>query len=146
MFYKIKCILGKYLTKEIIMYIIFGAVTTISNIVIYSTLLFINVEYKLANFIAIVISIIIAYVLNKKFVFCSKCNTLKELFKEIYLFMSARGITFLIDYFGLIFMVEVLHAPNIISKCFITVLVIILNYIFSKLFVFYKKEGDESFT
>lgn len=142
MFCKIKSILEKYLTKEIIMYIIFGAVTTISNILIYSTLLLINVEYKLANFIAIIISIMIAYVMNKKFVFCSKCSNLKELFKEMYLFIYARGVTFLIDYFGLIFMIEVIKSPNIISKCFITVLVIVLNYIFSKLFVFKKKEGE----
>lgn len=143
MFYKLKSVLEKYLNKEIIMYVIFGVVTTISNISIYSTLLVINVEYKSANFIAIIISIIIAYVLNKKFVFCSKCSDLKELLKEIYLFMSARAITFLIDYFGLIFMIEILNTPNIISKYFITILVIILNYILSKKLVFKKKEGEK---
>lgn len=150
---KITNILEKYLTKEIIMYIIFGVVTTLANIVIYWSLLHFNMEYKLANFIAIIISIVIAYVLNKKYVFCSKCETIKALLKEIYLFMSARGITFLIDYFGLIFMIEVLEAPNLLSKIFITVLVIVLNYILSKLLVFNrvskksdKKRGDENAT
>lgn len=146
MFYNIKMILKKYLTKEIIMYIIFGIVTTLTNIIIYSTLLSTNVEYKLANFIANILSIIIAYILNKKFVFCSKCDNWKELVKEIYLFMSARFVTFLIDYFGLIIMIEVLDAPNMISKCFITVLVIVLNYILSKILVFKKKGGEEDVT
>lgn len=141
----------KILNKELIIYIICGGVTTLSNIVIYSALISIDVEYKISNLIAISISIIIAYILNKNLVFMTKCQDLKELFKEIYLFIYARGFTFLIDYFGLIFMVDILNAPNMISKVFLTVLVIVLNYILGKKFVFKKnntnqERGDDNAT
>lgn len=136
----------KFLNKELIIYIICGGVTTFSNIIIYWCLTSIQVEYKIANIIANIISIIIAYILNKKLVFCTKCENINALFKEVYMFASTRGLTFLIDYFGLIFMIEIFNFHNLISKIFMTVLVIILNYIIGKKFVFNQNGGEENVT
>lgn len=132
-----------FLTKEIILYIIVGVVTTLVNIGLYSTLLFFNVEYKLANIISVVISIIVAYILNKIFVFKTKSNNISELFKEIYRFMYARGVTLLLDYFGLIIMVEVFNFNNLLSKIGLTFIVIVLNYILGKKLVFKKTKNKE---
>lgn len=132
----------KFLTKEIILYIIVGVVTTLVNIGLYSTLLFFNVEYKLANIISVVISIIVAYILNKIFVFKTKSNNINELFKEIYRFIYARGLTLLLDYFGLIIMVEVFNFNNLFSKIALTFIVIVLNYILGKKLVFKTKNKE----
>lgn len=127
----------KLLSNEGFLYIIFGGMTTVLNIVLFWGLgLFL--DYKTANFFAIVLSILFAYIVNKIFVFKSKTTSTGSLFKEMLSFFGMRGVTFALDWFGLVFAVETLHWNSSVAKIIIQVLVIILNYILSKLFVFKK--------
>lgn len=135
---KIKELFIKY--KEVILYIFFGGVTTVVNIVTYwlcTRLLSISVLPS--NIIANVLAILIAYITNKIWVFESETRTFKEFLREISAFFLARGITLLMD-LGIVEVgVELLHFPDMLIKIFSTVLVIILNYVFSKLFIFNRK-------
>lgn len=126
----------KFLNRETILYTFFGVMTSALNVVLFKLLLMAKMEYKVANIITLVIVKVTAYICNKNFVFRSHCKNFIELLKEVFRFIIARGATMLIDYFGLIFMVEVLNRSKVPSKIFITVFVIIINYIIGKKHVF----------
>jgi len=123
--------------KQLFIYGVFGVITTILNVIIYQSLLSIfMLKYWISNLFAILISKIFAYVTNKKFVFHSKCNNLKELIGEIKRFIVLRGTTGLIDYFGLILAVDVFSFDRVYSKYVLQIIVITLNYFLGKKIVF----------
>lgn len=124
---------------EIIRYGIAGVTTTLINIGLYHGLVLLGMDYREANLIAIVCSKAYGYIVNKLFVFKSHCSTRKELLQEIGKFIGARGITGIVDYAGLIFLVEVCSFDKVVSKYAITVIVIILNYVFGKFMIFKRK-------
>ena len=94
-------------------------------------------EKGLSTFlIALLTAKIFAFFANKTFVFHSKSNDLKDFMKEVYRYILARGGTGLLDYFGLIFAVEVLNLSEVWSKYGLQILVIILNYVLGKKAVF----------
>lgn len=126
----------KLLNREILLYGIFGVLTSIENILLFRILLMCDLEYQLANFFTLIVVKLTAYICNKNFVFCSKTGSWAGLIAEFARFVVARGATMLIDYFGLILMVELLALNVFYSKCFITVLVIVINYFVGKKHVF----------
>lgn len=118
------------------LYAFFGIMTSIMNVVLFKVLLSTGMVYTVANLITLICVKITAYICNKNFVFRSKCPDFIALIREIFRFIVARGATMLIDYFGLIFMVEFLDLPKVLSKTALTVFVIILNYLIGKKHVF----------
>lgn len=127
--------------KELVLYGIFGVGTTIANILTYQFLL-LFLDYKFSNLIAIIFTKLLAYIVNKKFVFCSHCANIRELISEIVRFIITRGFTGLIDFFGLILFVEVFKYNQVYSKYFLQIVVIALNYIFGKKTVFINKKEE----
>lgn len=130
---------GKF--REFIVYVIVGLSTTLVNILIYRGLLAVQVDYKIANLFALILCKVYGYVANKIIVFRSHCSSFRELMLEMLRFVFARGFTGLVDYFGLIFAVEILHFDKIISKYVLQAIVILLNYILGKFMVFRKKQN-----
>ena len=142
---KIQELLVKY--KEMIMYLIFGVGTTVVNWITYTIVAkTICSNLTIANCIAWVVAVAFAYVTNKIWVFESKSWAPSVLCKEIGLFLGARifsgifeiGLFPVLMFLGLnqaIFGVE-----GMVAKVLISVLVIILNYVFSKLLVFKEKK------
>lgn len=128
--------LSKVINKETILYTVFGILTSVLNVLLFQILLFLNFEYKVSNLISLVVVKITAYICNKNFVFKSKCSNLVSLYKEIFRFIIARGSIMLIDFFGLIIMVDFINFSKLPSKIFITILVVVLNYIIGKKHVF----------
>ena len=63
--------------------------------------------------------------------------------KEMVSFAVARGLTFLLDFAGVMFLVELVGAGKFISKCIMAVIVIIVNYILSKKYVFRRNKKQE---
>ncbi|TKJ83046.1 teichoic acid glycosylation protein [Paenibacillus sp. CFBP13512] len=119
--------------KEIISYLIFGVLTTSINILVYFFLVNIaNLDFKLATSIAWLISVLFAFFTNKKYVF----NSQKKVVKELILFFGARLFSYVIDLGGMIVLIDVFNINDNIAKVLVNVLVIILNYFISKLFVF----------
>lgn len=129
--------------KEIINYLIFGVLTTAVNFIVYilMTKLF-NVNEVLSNAIAWIISVIFAYITNKIYVFESKTRGLKEIIKEFISFVTCRLFSGILDIGSFYLVVTILGWNDIISKVIISVLVVILNYVFSKIFIFKKKNNE----
>lgn len=125
--------------EEIINYLIVGGLTTLVNFVIYfiGTKL-IGINYIISSVLAWIGAIIFAYVANKIFVFKKKNNTSKELYYEIYQFLKYRIASLGIDIGLMYMMVDIFKINDMISKIIVQVVIIIVNYVFSKLFVFKK--------
>ena len=136
---KLKELYTKY--KEIINYLIFGVLTTLVNIVVYAILAkVLKINYMVSNITAIGTSILFAYITNKLYVFESKNNNIKDILKEIVSFFACRGVTALMD-MGLMFLtVSIMHLNDMLMKIIVNIIVILLNYIFSKLIVFKKNK------
>lgn len=122
--------------EEIINYLIVGGMTTLVSIVIYAicTKGF-HINYMISNVISWIISVLFAYVTNRIFVFKSKSENITL---EIYQFFKYRVFSFLIEILLMYIFVELINIDDMISKVIVQVIVIVLNYVFSKLFVFKK--------
>ena len=132
--------------KEIINYLIVGVLTTIISLAVYylCTITFLNpknaFQLQLANVISWIVSVTFAYFTNRKYVFESKNP---HIFKEDSAFFLARVGTLLMD-MGIMFLcVTLIGMNNKIAKLISQVVVIISNYIFSKLFVFKKGQNEK---
>ena len=124
--------------KEIILYGICGGFTTFLNIGLFYILnQFIN--YKLSNLITLILVKLLSYVLNKTIVFRVKQSSKKELGKEFIRYGISRTLTFGIDYFGLILLVDYYFISKTIGKIIMTTIVVIINYLLGKKYVFTKK-------
>lgn len=132
-----------YKYKDVILYLIFGVATTVVNIVSYAVLARLLGEKYLVlnNTISWILSVLFAYITNKIWVFNSVTDSFKALAIEFTSFVSCRFITFLLDTVILYLGVKVLFLNDIAVKIFSNVLVIIINYIASKLVIF--RDGNK---
>ncbi len=137
--------------KEIIMYLIMGVATTVVSWISFAILTKIIlidsevIRVTIANVLSWIISVLFAYVTNKIWVFNSRSWEFKFVIKELIKFVSARLLTGFLEWFGVPFLVTIgldykpLGIDGGLSKIVISVLVIILNYVFSKLIIFKNK-------
>ena len=138
-------LLNKLLNKETIIYVIFGILTTIVDFVAFGILYYtFNIGEIISNTTAWVLAVAFAFITNKLFVFESKSFQSKKLIKEIISFVSSRVITLLLTNLFLL-CARFLGTNMMFAKALISVVVIILNYVFSKLFVF-KENTNQSIT
>ncbi len=127
--------------KEGMRYLIFGALTTLVNIVAYSILYYtLHINNAISNVLAWIIGATFAYITNKLYVFDSKVNTKKELLKEIVYFYGCRLLTLAVDEGIMIFTVDKLGWNALLMKIIANIIVIILNFIFSKILIFKKNK------
>lgn len=125
--------------KEGINYLIFGGLTTLVNISVFYTLDTLQmVHYLLANAISIIASILFAFFTNKKYVFKSETTTSYAWLKEFFLFCSFRLISAGFDMFSMLILVSFLQWDSKLAKLVTQVIIIGLNYFFSKWFIFKK--------
>lgn len=126
--------------REKFTYIIFGVLTTAINIISYIFFAdFLEISTLSANAMALLLSIIFAFITNKVFVFQSHDFRLITFWKEGLSFFGLRLVSAVLD-MGLMFVfVEILLINDLLVKVAVNIIVIILNYIFSKIFIF-KKE------
>ena len=140
-------LLRKY--REIIVYVIFGVATTAVNWIVYVIMqkLF-HAEMTLSNGVAWVIAVLFAFVTNKLFVFESKTWQPEVVAREAATFVGARAITGLFETFSptLLFRIgldqTVFGIKGFVAKAIVSVVVIVLNYVFSKLLVFRKPKQN----
>ncbi len=153
---KIKELFKKY--REIIVYVIFGVLTTVVNFATFwicSKVLGNDGRiYLFNNAIAWVVGVIFAFVTNKIFVFESRSFSPKVLFKECVQFVVARLFSFGVEELGMYIFVDLLHFEKytievfehiidgqMIAKIVLAVIVVIMNYFFSKFIIFAKKKN-----
>lgn len=143
--------------REIVLYLLFGGLTTLVNLLVYSLLiLLVDPQrvlspsilwvqtpvkwYHIASVIAWIAAVSFAYGSNKLYVFQSRNLTRRELLKEISSFFGARVVSLLLfDLAGLSLCIDVFGMNEYIAKFVMNVLVIIFNYVASKLVVFKKR-------
>lgn len=143
-------LIKKLANKETVLYLIFGVLATVLNIVLFY--LFINIwkmSTGLGNILDTIICILFQYFTNRIWVFESKNNG-KEAIKEFIQFILARGLTAIIDQIFVVVGVDFFVAKyvsysqqgifSVGIKVLSNIVVIVLNYIFSKLFVFNNKK------
>lgn len=139
---KFKSMFLKY--KSGILYLFFGGLSTLLNIVVFFCLnTLVKMNYQVANVIAWIVVVIFAYTTNKIWVFESKTSSKSELIKETLSFIIARLITLGMEFVLLYVLIEKLHILEIISKIIINVVVIIVNYLFSKIFIFNSQKKNK---
>lgn len=140
--------------KEIINYIIFGVLTTVVNFAVFWLFnrLLGRDFYLASNVIAWIAAVAFAYVTNRIWVFQSKVKSAKGVLKEIGEFFLSRLFSLGVEEAGLLIFVDLLKFKNLsfelfsfavtgemLSKIILAVIVVILNYIFSK-FIIFKKQ------
>lgn len=138
-----KCIELYKKYQEIINYLIIGVLTTIVSLVTYYLCVytFLNpnngIQLQIANIISWIISVTFAFFTNRSIVFKSKN---KNVLKEAISFTGSRVATLLLDMGMMLLLVTIMGLNDKIIKLIVQVLVIVLNYIFSKIFVFNKND------
>ena len=130
--------------KEIINYLIFGILTTVVSLLTYYLLVFTiidpnkSLELQIANIISWITCVTFAYITNRKYVFNSKDKNIKN---EIIKFYTSRLSTLFIDMLIMFIFVTILHFNDKIIKIIVQIVIIVLNYILSKLLVFKNKNN-----
>ena len=137
----LKSLFLKY--RELILYVFFGGLTTLVNWAGYWLLADVfHVPYLWATAIAQVFSILFAYVTNRIWVFESKAKGFSAVFWEMVRFFGCRAASFVLDLLCMRIGVGGLHINDMVMKLLSNVIVVIVNYVFSKLIVFRKpKQG-----
>lgn len=125
--------------REVITYLFFGVLTTLVNIISFYLMDKIGLNVYINNFIAWCLSVLFAFITNKLFVFESKNKDIKNVFREFCSFTSFRLLSLGIDMIGMYLCLNIFVMSKLLSKILINIIVIILNYIFSKIFVFKDK-------
>lgn len=159
-------VLGKLLTYEMLSYLFFGVMTTVVNFVVFfccdkllgnesiidftvfSNVFRITFE-DVSTLIAWVIAVLFAYVTNKLWVFESKNTSASVVIKEIVSFFGARIVSFVVfESLGFMFVRNIFinydilseNASKWIAKLLMAVIVVVFNYVMSKLVIFKKKK------
>lgn len=137
----IDCLKNLYIKyKELVLYVFFGGLTTVVSFGTHfgSELLF-HVNSNTAVIISWVCAVTFAFITNKKWVFNSKTKTFRAFAKEFIAFYSARLFSLGVEYIIILIFVTNLHFNEFLFKILANVVVLILNFILSKLIVFTKK-------
>ncbi len=136
---KIKNLIKKVCTKEVILYVVFGVLTTIVNLAISYVLEgYCYIDGSIASAIGIIAAVIFAYFTNRKLVFNSVANTLKKNLREFGKFILGRSGTMILEQGGVMLFYNIFNFPFMPVKFSLTILVIILNFFISKFFAFRK--------
>jgi len=126
-------VVKKALDREIVIYIFFGVVTTIVGFVLFRACLFIGFNNSASTAISAVIAIAFAFAVNKHYVFLSRDWSLKKTVNELWQFSGGRLIVSAGQTGLMYLMVDRLHYNGNLWWLITTILVMIVNYIISKL-------------
>ncbi len=136
--------------EEIINYLIIGVLTTVVNLAVKYALLFtvLNAsdatQLQIAVVISWVVACIFAYITNRKIVFKSKS---KKILKEFTAFVSARIFTLILEMLIMFIFVTLLKLDSdlwvVVWSLVAQIVVIVVNYVLSKLVIFKKEKNDE---
>lgn len=132
--------------EEGINYLIFGFLAFLANMFVYwlvASLIGASPEtpllVQIATGVAWVSSVIFTYWTNHTFVFKTKLHSFKEFVKEFSSFVTARVITYAMEIILMYILPTIMGMDDLLAKLISNFVVIVSNYIFSKLFVFKKK-------
>ncbi len=130
-----KLLLNKY--RDIIIYLIFGVLTTVVNYIVYFALFnYLSFSAAVSNIIAWVFAVLFAFATNKPFVFNSRDWSREVVLPEFVKFIGCRFGSGLAETVLLYVFVDWLNFNGNIWKLLLSIMVVVLNYVFSKFIVF----------
>lgn len=130
-------VIGRLFAFEALVYIFFGALTTLVNWLTYLAFKqLLQQSTALANAVAWVVAVIFAYIVNKQYVFKSHQGSLAALVREFLLFILARIMSFGFDQAFMIITVDRLGFPDSLAKILSNIFVLIMNFFASKIIIF----------
>ena len=130
--------------KQIILYVVFGVLTTIVNYVSYFLCKAIGIRYEIATVIAWICAVLFAFITNKLWVFNSKSWVASVVFPELTKFFICRIATGILDVLIMWLAVDKMKWNAMLWKLVSNIIVIILNYIASKILIFKNKDTTEN--
>ena len=134
---QLKKLFKKLFSGEVILYGIFGVLTTIVNLgVSYLLEGVFHINGAIASAVGIICAVLFAYFTNRKLVFNSTAEGFNEKLKEFGKFMVGRAFTMVVEEGGVIIFYNIMKLPFQPVKLAFTVIVIILNFFISKFFAF----------
>lgn len=137
---KIRQLLYKYM--GIILYLVFGVLTTAVNFAIYAPLHYwCGLPASLSNGIAWVAAVVFAFLTNKKYVFKSNEWEASVVLPELGKFVTSRVVSGLFETIFIAIAVDVMRQNAMLMKVISSIVVIVMNYIASKLFVFRRNDN-----
>lgn len=123
--------------KEIILYLVFGVLTTLVNFGVYFFFKsFLETNMLLANNFAWIFSVLFAYLTNRRWVFESTISGIVAVSFELIKFIFYRGLSFVIDMLSMLLFIEVLAWEDFYAKLITQVIVVVANFLFSKWLIF----------
>lgn len=138
---KFKTYLEEKKLWEVFIYLFFGGLATLVNIVTFQVAQQgFDLSWTISNTISWVCSVLFAFVTNKLWVFHSKTESFTALTWEFAKFILARLLSFAMDMACMFLFIDILSTGNLIAKIVTQVVVVVANYFFSKLFIFKKVE------
>lgn len=138
-----KAFILKY--KEILLYVVFGVLTTAINYIAYIVLAHsLGINVAVSNGAAWLLSVIFAFITNKLYVFESKSFKAPVFIKEFLSFVACRLFSGFLDMGIMIVFVNMLHLNDFIVKIGSNIVVVIINYVLSKLLIFKRKESAKN--
>lgn len=131
----------KYVDKvrkdpELLRYIVIGVCTTAVNYVVYLLARAVGLHYMAATVLASVVAILFAYVANKLYVFRSHTDSLKAFAVEFFNFVLMRVISLGANAVLMKWLVDGVHIDDRLAQILVQFIVVALNYVFSKLYIF----------
>lgn len=122
--------------RSFILYVAFGILTTVINVASYAVMISINWNVQVAVVISWVLAVAVAYITNRKWVFNSQAFTALEILREIFSFFVARLATLILEMVIIWIGVQLLKQNAIVWKVVDNIVVIIVNYVISKMIIF----------
>jgi putative flippase GtrA len=128
---------------DVFTYVLFGGLTTVVNIGVFALATKLGLAWTFANFWAWLLSVLFAFVTNKLWVFESHTENLLALSWEFAKFIVARLVSLALDYGCMFVFIEMIGWSNMIAKLLTQVVIIVVNYAFSKFIIFRDKPSDK---
>jgi len=135
--------INKETIAHLVAYAFWGVMTTVVNIAVFFALrAFFTTPMLAANFAAWVVAVLFAFVTNRRFVFSSAEREPLSIAKELALFISSRAFSGFIDMALMFALVDAAGFAEFPVKVAVNGIVIVVNYLTSRFFVFRKKENQ----
>lgn len=139
MLHRIRAFVDKY--YDIVTYLFFGGLTTLVNFCVYFPLFnWVKLSATVSNIIAWVVAVVFAFLTNKPFVFRSHDWSQKTVIPELTKFIGCRIGSGLLETAVMWLFVDVMIFDGNWMKVIVSIFVVVLNYISSKVFVFKRKD------
>ena len=138
---KIKALCIRY--REVLLYLIFGGLTTVVSLVSFWICVYpLKINVLIANVISWICAVTFAYFTNARWVFDAQPRSRGEAFRQFVSFYAGRLATLGVEEAILFVFVTLLHGNEMLVKLIAQVVVVVLNYVISKWFVFRKKKEE----